>query len=108
MNLMSGNICKFLWVMIFFCFVGSGHAAQSLMGQGNVSLQVGDGVSDNELRNIGNERYEMSFSTVNEANINSSDVFFCGTGVDQLEWLSGNICSCGKLQRCCSTGRDRH
>jgi hypothetical protein len=81
MNLMSGNICKFLWVMIFFCFVGSGHAAQSLMGQGNVSLQVGDGVSDNELRNIGNERYEMSFSTVNEANINSSDVFFAVQGL---------------------------
>ena len=91
MNLMSGNMCKFLWVMIFFCLVEIGHAAQSVIGQGNISLQTGAGVSDGILENMGNEIYDLSFSAVNEKNINSSDVFFAVQGL--TNWAGYHVIS---------------
>ena len=91
MNLMSGIMCKFLWVMIFFCFVESGHAAQSLTGQGHVLLQTSAGVSDSTLENMGNESYDLSFSAANEKNINSSDVFFAVQGL--TNWAGYHVIS---------------
>lgn len=92
MNLMNSIICKILLVMmIFFCFAETGHAARSLSGQGNVSLQTGAGISDDKLKSIGNGRYEMTFSTANEKNISSSDVFFSVQGL--TNWSGYHVIS---------------
>jgi hypothetical protein len=89
---MNNIICKILWVMmIFFYFVGNAHAAQSLAGQGNVSLHTGAGISDDNLKNIGNGKYEIAFSTANEQNINSSDVFFAVQGL--TNWSGYHVIS---------------
>ncbi|MBP2631289.1 MAG: hypothetical protein H6Q70_1917 [Firmicutes bacterium] len=82
MNLMNSIICKILWVMmIFSCFGGSAHATQALLGQGNVALYEGAGVFDEKLKNIGHGTYELNFSTANDKNIDSSDVYFSVQGL---------------------------
>lgn len=77
--------------MILSCFSGIAHAAQSLAEQGNVSLQIGDGISDDQLKNIGNGMYELAFSTANEKNISSSDVFFSVRGL--TNWSGYHVIS---------------